>query len=82
MSARRKSPHEVLVAMLTRSAPLIDGPTGPFVRGWGGEIDRRTRDRLIADGLVRREPTMRHVLTLTEAGRNVALNAADKRTAA
>lgn len=73
----------VLVAMLTRCAPLIDSLTaGPFVRGWGGEVSRRSRDRLRDAGLIAPDLTRRHVLLLTEAGRNLALNAVSPETRA
>lgn len=74
------SARRVLVAMVTRGMPLIDGPAGPFVRGWGGDVARRDRDRLLTRGLVVRDDRMRHVLLATDEGRRVALEACTPET--
>lgn len=66
----------VLVAMLTRSKPLVaKSPSAWFVPGWGHpDLGRAVIDRLEAAKLI--EPGRRRgVRVLTEAGRNAALNA-------
>lgn len=72
----------VLVAMLTRDAPMIDAPSGPFIRGWGGRLSRRVRDGLRERGLITPDLASRRALVLTEAGRNLALNACSPETRA
>lgn len=66
----------VLVAMLTRSKPLVaKSPATWFVPDWGHpDLGRAVIDRLEAAKLI--EPGRRHgVRVLTEAGRIAALNA-------
>lgn len=72
MTRARPAPTAILVAMFTRSAPLIlatDGRTG-FVRGWGSRpIRRSTVDALRRDGLIAADDSARRVFVLTDAGR-------------
>lgn len=73
---------EILAAMTSRSRPLIVRATNAFVPTWGTPIPMRMVTALEASGLITRGAGCHRIYVLTEAGRNVALNASDKKAIA
>lgn len=74
----------VLVAMETRSAPLIAPPRRGrpwFVRGWSGRVYAPVAEALIRRGLIVSEGKGSHVHVLTDTGRAVARAALEARAA-
>jgi hypothetical protein len=85
--ARRRAPRitetqrSILVAMATRDAPLLRRRDGRwFVRDWGASVATSDVSALADIGFVLRAGPGRDVLTLSNAGRNLALNACSPET--